>query len=132
MRTRRAQDAGQVWDKATIATGSLPRHRETQFNRRHEGGEPQALTLGTASRCRSRADATLTTSRGRLEIAVASDSRSRWHQPNFDIYLLPVDRSAGPRNITADNRPRNETSTAPLGGSAFTPGDPDFYATARA
>ena len=47
-----------------------------------------------------------------------SDTDRSGIEPNFDIYVLPVDRSAAPRNITTDNpaRRRRAASTARTAG----------------
>ena len=105
---RRAEDdragVGQGADHATgttsstIARRTCTRSASTAASRRRSRSAP-------ASRWRSPSPTrTPTTSRPTaLEIAFASDTDRSGVEPNFDIYVLPVDRSAAPRNITADN-----------------------------
>src|ERR1044071_4420741 len=99
--------SAQVWDKAPISYWDhFLDHRETHvYSIGIEGGEPQALTLGTGVSLEiAEPDAnSYDIAPDGLEIAFASDTDRSGIRPNFDIYVMPVDRSVAPRNITTDN-----------------------------
>ncbi len=99
--------SAQVWDKAPISYWDhFLDHRETHvYSVGIDGGEPQALTLGTGVSLEiAEPDAnSYDIAPDGLEIAFASDTDRSGIEPNFDIYVLPVDRSTAPRNITTDN-----------------------------
>ena len=103
--------SAQVWDKAPISYWDhFLDHRETHvYAIGIDGGEPQALTQGTGVSLEiAEPDAnSYDIAPDGLEIAFASDTDRSGVQPNFDVYVLPVDRSAAPRNITTDNPARD-------------------------
>ncbi len=96
----------QVWDKAPVtAWDHYLDHRETHvYAVSVVGGEPQALTraAGVALDSAEPDANSYDISPDGAEIAVASDSDKSGVDPNFDIYVLPVEGGQA-RNITADN-----------------------------
>jgi dipeptidyl aminopeptidase/acylaminoacyl peptidase len=103
--------SAQVWDKAPISFfDRFLDHRETHaYSIGIDGGEPQAITLGSGVAL-DIADPDANSydiAPDGLEIAFASNTDRSGIEPNFDIYVLPVDRSAAPRNITPDNPARD-------------------------
>ena len=127
--------SAQVWDKAPISYWDhFLDHRETHvYSIGIDGGEPQALTLGTgvSLEVAEPDDNSYDIAPDGLEIAFAADTDRSGVRPNFDIYVSPVDRSAAPRNITTDNKAND-------GGPKYSPDGrllafqrqliPDFYA----
>jgi dipeptidyl aminopeptidase/acylaminoacyl peptidase len=96
----------QVWDKAPVtAWDHYLDHRETHvYAVGVDGGEPQALTraAGVALDVAEPDENSYDISPDGAEIAVASDTDKSGIDPNFDIYLLPVEGGTA-RNITTDN-----------------------------
>lgn len=102
----------QVWDKPPISYWDhFLDHRETHvYSVSIDGGEPQAITLG-----RGRAldiaepDAfSYDISPDGAEIAFASDVDGTGVDPNFDIFVMPIEGGEA-RNLTSDN-PANDLS----------------------
>lgn len=108
----------QVWDKAPVSYWDrYLDHRETHiYSLSIEGGEPQGITAGSGvSLDIAEPDASsYDIAPDGLEIAFAADTDRSGIDPNFDIYVLPTDRSAAPRNITSDNPARD-------GGPKYSP-----------
>ena len=102
-----------VWDKAPISYWDhFLDHRETHvYAIGIDGGEPQALTLGTgvALEVAEPGANSYDIAPDGLEIAFASDIDRSGVEPNFDIFVMPVDRSAAPRDITTDNPARDDS-----------------------
>jgi|HigsolmetaAR204D_1030405.scaffolds.fasta_scaffold00418_4 dipeptidyl aminopeptidase/acylaminoacyl peptidase len=98
--------SAQVWDKAPVSYWDrLLDGRETHiYSVSIAGGEPIALTLGSGlSLDVAEPDASsYDVSPDGTEIAFAADVDKTGTDPNFDIFVMPVDGGA-PTNLTSDN-----------------------------
>ena len=103
----------QVWDKAPISYWDhfLDDRRTHAYWIGISGGEPQPITRAAGIPLdNAEPDATsYDISPDGAEIAFAADSDRSGIDPNFDIYVLPIEGGTTARNLTADN-PANDLS----------------------
>jgi dipeptidyl aminopeptidase/acylaminoacyl peptidase len=103
-----------VWDKAPISYWDhfLDARRTHVYSIGIDGGEPTAITLPAklALDIKDPDETSYDLSPDGTEIAFASDIDASGVDPNFDIFVMPVEGGA-PRNLTLDN-PANDL--APL------------------
>jgi len=103
----------QVWDKAPISYWDhfLDDRRTHVYAVGISGGDPQPITraAGVALDIAEPDATSYDISPDGTEIAFAADGDRSGIDPNFDIYVLPVDGGTTARNITSDN-PANDVS----------------------
>ena len=101
-----------VWDKAPISYWDhWLQARETHvYAVSVDGGDPQAITFGRApSLDVAEPDvSSFDISPDGTELAFAADTDKSGIDPNFDVFVMPID-AGEPRNITTDN-PANDSS----------------------
>lgn len=99
-----------VWDKAPFSYWDhfLDDRQTHVYSVSTDGGEPKAITLdsGHALDIAEPDRTSYDISPDGAEIAFASDTDTRGIDPNFDIFVMPVDGGSA-RNITTDN-PAND------------------------
>jgi len=102
----------QVWEKAPISYWDhfLDDRQTHVYSVSVDGGEPQAITLGRALPLDVAEPDTTSydIAPDGTEIAFAADTDRSGIDPNFDVFVMPID-GGEPRNLTSDN-PANDIS----------------------
>jgi dipeptidyl aminopeptidase/acylaminoacyl peptidase len=104
----------QVWDKAPISYWDhyLDQRQTHVYAVAVDNGEPQAITYGRTLPLDAAEPDTSSydIAPDGTEIAFAADSDRSGIEPNFDVFVMPIE-SGEPRNLTADNA---ASDTSPL------------------